>query len=101
MKAKVLSFETSEMSLEVMHYLRMWYNMAVVVPILCCVWRWGRSSLSPELFSACAGIVLCKVLICRVIAVSHGCMCVCARAAMELLCNNVRCRRTKFCGVRQ
>ena len=58
----------------------------MVVFILCCVWQWGRSSLLSkprilELFSACAGVVLCKVLICHVTAVIRGCMCVCVRVS--------------------
>jgi hypothetical protein len=52
-----------------------------------------------ELFSACAGVVLCTVLICRVIAVIMA-VGVFARAVMEVFCNNLRCRRTKVCGVR-
>jgi hypothetical protein len=40
------SFETSGTRLEVTrYYLRIWYNMAVVVSILCCLWRWWRLSL--------------------------------------------------------
>jgi len=79
------SFGASGTRLEVtQYYLRMWYNMAVVVAILCCLWRWWRSSLfegaSCRVQYLCGlGFVVCKVLIRRVGAVIHGCMCVCAR----------------------
>lgn len=52
-----------------------------------------------ELFNACVGVILCKVLICRRV-VMHDCVCVFARAVMQALCNNLRCRWTKVCGVR-
>jgi hypothetical protein len=86
LKAKVLLFvwNVRNETRRTQYYLRMWYNMAVVVSILCCLWRWWRSSLfegaSCRVQYLCGlGFVLCKVLIRRVVAVIHGCMCVCAR----------------------